>query len=270
MKLFIYSSLALALFFTACSSSEKTTQTSKVKQTGIPLAPEIFSSKIERVLTNSEGQDSTVSSIEYDFYSMPKSAFQDSVNHFIGNFIDATSAMESEGYQYETLTHQYFYHVLSQFEENFKSVRNASESQGVWFYQANVKIDDQLANYAQVKCDAAFYTGGAHPNTSISNAVISKENGTKLTLSDLTTDVLKFNKIAEKYFRLERELSKTADLKTDFWFENGVFVCNDNFYINDEGITFTFNAYEVAPYYFGPTEFTVPLNEVSSILKIKI
>ena len=270
MNLFIYSSLFLALMSTACSTSKETTKIKNVKQTGIPLAPEIFTSKIERVLTNLEDKDSTVSSIEYSFYSAPKSPWQDSVNFYIGNFMHATTAMEDVQYQYETLTHQFFYNVLKQFEENFKSVRNASESQGVWFYESTLVIDDQLANYAQVKCDAAFYTGGAHPNTSTSNSVISKENGIKLKLTDLTTDVLKFNQIAEKHFRIERELSATADLKTDFWFENGVFTCNDNFYIDSEGITFTFNAYEVAPYYFGPTEFFVPLDEVSSILKIKI
>ncbi len=270
MKFFIYTSLIFGLCLSACSTSKKTPKTKNVNQTGIPLAPEIFSSKIERILTNSEGKDSTASFIAYDFYSMPKSMWQDSANYWIGDFMHATSAMESENYQYETLTHQYFYHVLSQFEENFKSLRNASESQGVWFYEANVKIDEQLQNYVQVKCNAAFYTGGAHPNTNISNAAISKENGAKLKLRDLTSDVSKFNQIAEKYFRLARELSPTTDLKTDFWFENGVFSCNDNFFIDSSGITFTFNAYEVAPYYFGSTEFTVPLSEVSSILKIKI
>lgn len=255
---------------TACSTTKEPTKPKTVKQTGIPLAPEIFNSKIERVLTNLEGKDSTVSSIEYAFYSTPKSAWQDSVNSFIGNFMHATTAMEDVEYQYETLTHQFFYNILKQFEDNFKSVRNTSESQGVWFYESLIEINEQLANYSQVKCNASFYTGGAHPNTSISNAVISKENGRKLKLNDLTTDVLKFNQIAEKYFRMERNLSKSADLKTDFWFENGVFTCNDNFFISSEGITFTFNAYEVAPYYFGQTQFTIPMDEVSKILKIKV
>lgn len=270
MKIIIYSSLILAMFSSSCSTANKSSKSKDMNQTGIPLAPEIFKSRIERTLTNIEGKDTAVSFIAYEFYSAPKSPWQDSINHWIGNFMHATSAMESEKHHYEILTHQYFYNALSQFEENFKSVRNTSESQAVWFYEASVSIDDHLPNYAQVKGQAFFYTGGAHPNSSIMSSVISKEDATKLKLSDLTTDVIKFNQIAEKHFRKARDLNKTDDLKTDFWFENGIFACNDNFFIDSNGITFTFNAYEVAPYYFGRTEFTVPFNEVKDILKVKL
>ena len=270
MKIFIYSSLILVLFSTACSTANKTTKNDKMTNTGIPLAPEIFKSKIERILTNADGKDSVVSFIDYEFYSVPKSPWQDSINHWIGDFMHATSALETQERHYEILTHAYFYDALKKFEDNFKSIRNSSESHGVWFYEASVQIDDHLMDYAQVKGQAFFYTGGAHPNSSIVSSVISKKDATTLTLADLTTDVLKFNQIAEKHFRKERELTKTEDLKTNYWFENGVFACNDNFYIDSNGITFTFNAYEIAPYYLGPTVFTVPLKEVSSILNIKL
>jgi hypothetical protein len=269
MKIILYSSLLVAIFSTACSTANQTSKNDKMNQTGIPLAPEIFKSRIERSLSNLEGKDTIVSSIDYEFYATPKSPWQDSINHFIGDFMHATSALESEKRHYEILTHEYFYNALSQFEENFKSVRNTSESQAVWFYESSVTIDDHLQNFGQVKAQASFYTGGAHPNTSIMSSVISKKDATTLKLADLTTDVSKFNKIAENHFRKARELSKTDDLKTDFWFENGIFACNDNFYVDSNGITFTFNAYEVAPYYFGTTTFTVPLNEVKDILKVK-
>ena len=270
MKIIIYSSLILAMFSSSCSTANKSSKSKDMNQTGIPLAPEIFKARIERTLSNLEGKDTSISSIDYEFYGTPKSPWQDSINHFIGDFMHATSALESEKKHYEILTHEYFYNALNQFEENFKSVRNTSESQAVWYYDASVTIDDHLTNYGQVKTQASFYTGGAHPNTSFQTAVISKKDATTLKLVDLTTDVSKFNKIAENHFRKARDLSKTDDLKTDFWFEKGVFACNDNFFIDSSGITFTFNAYEIAPYYFGITTFTIPLNEVKDILKVKL
>lgn len=269
MKFIIYPALTLAFFLTACSTSKDNSKIKKMNTTGIPLAPEIFKSKIERTLSSIEEQDTAVSFIDYEFYSTPKSPWQDSINHWIGDFLHATSALESENYEYQVLTHDYFYNALKQFEVNFESVRNVSESQGVWFYEATVDIDESFADYAQVSGKAFFYTGGAHPNSSLVNGVYTKEDARKLKLTDVTSDVLKFNKIAEKHFRKAREMGKNEDLKADFWFENGVFICNDNFKFDSNGITFTFNAYEVAPYYFGPTVFTVPLNEVSEILKIK-
>ena len=157
MKLFIYSTLVVALF--SCSTTNKTTKADKMDNTGIPLAPEIFKSKIERALTNGDEKDTVISYIGYEFYSTPKSPWQDSINHWIGDFMHATSALETQERHYEILTHEYFYNALSKFEENYKSVRNMSESHGVWFYEADVKIDDHLADYAQVKGQAFFYTG---------------------------------------------------------------------------------------------------------------
>ncbi len=270
MKFIIYTSLTLAFFLTACSTSKNNSKAKKMNTTGIPLAPEVFKSKIERTLSSGEGMDTVVSFIDYEFYSTPKSPWQDSINHWIGDFLHATSALESGKYEYRGLTHEFFYNALKQFEVNFESVRNVAESQGVWFYEATVDIDQSFSNYAQVSGKAFFYTGGAHPNSSLVNGVYSKDGAHKLKLTDVTSDVLKFNMIAEKHFRKARGIGKNQDLKADFWFEHGFFACNDNFKFDSNGITFTFNAYEVAPYYLGPTEFTVPLREVSEILKIKL
>ena len=52
---------------------------------------------------------------------------------------------------------------------------------------------------------------------------------------------------------------------TDFWTDS--IKPNGNFYITDEGINYVFNPYEIAPYYMGQTEVTLPYDRLKGILK---
>jgi len=42
---------------------------------------------------------------------------------------------------------------------------------------------------------------------------------------------------------------------------------NDNFYLADEGITYVFNPYDIAPYAFGETEILIPWDDVKPLLR---
>ena len=44
---------------------------------------------------------------------------------------------------------------------------------------------------------------------------------------------------------------------------------NGNFYINDEGICFVFNPYDIAPYYLGETEITLHFEEIKDLMQDK-
>ena len=52
---------------------------------------------------------------------------------------------------------------------------------------------------------------------------------------------------------------------TDFWTES--IKPNGNFYITDEGINYVFNPYEIAPYYMGQTEVTIPYIRLKDFIK---
>ena len=52
---------------------------------------------------------------------------------------------------------------------------------------------------------------------------------------------------------------------TDFWTD--AIKPNGNFYITDESINYVFNPYEIAPYYMGQTEVTIPFARIRNILK---
>ncbi|MFA5046686.1 MAG: RsiV family protein [Paludibacter sp.] len=52
---------------------------------------------------------------------------------------------------------------------------------------------------------------------------------------------------------------------TDFWTDS--IKPNGNFYITDESINYIFNPYEIAPYYMGITEVSLPYDRLEDLLK---
>lgn len=257
---------AVSLFvFSACQSSKVMTSTSKM-----PLMPEIMRGDISETLYSLDKKDSVDSKLNYAFYSNPKFDWQDTINASIGKFLWSTSQFEKGPYVYSDLTHRFFREILSSFKDMYTSDLNDSSFFGIWNYEATISIDTMLQNYTQLSMNAYFYTGGAHPNSALNQLVVSEETHEIISWRSIVKDEARFHKLAEKHFRKASGLSSSESLKDLYWFENGIFKCNENFSISKEGITFIFNAYEVAPYALGVIEFTIPMNELKKELTVDL
>jgi len=69
-----------------------------------------------------------------------------------------------------------------------------------------------------------------------------------------------------KEYKDEKNSEPILNLEdTDYWTDS--IKPNGNFYITDEGINYVFNPYEIAPYYLGQTEVTLPFKRLIGILK---
>lgn len=262
MKFLIYIAGAILLF----SCGMKTGTEKVAGKSGIPEIPEIIGASISKPLISPDRKDTVECKITYSFYATPKFAWQDSVNNAIAKFVWETIEFEEHStYRYRPVTHKYFYDRLDTFETRYKQYQN-EEFMPLWEYEATASIDTSMEDYAQVSQSCYYYTGGAHPNSFSLNTVISKENGQRMLLKDFVTDLKQFNAIAEKYFKKERDLPADYLKSEDFWFEKG-FMCNDNFTVGKTGFHFIFNTYEIAPYVYGPTEFTVPMEKVKHLMR---
>ena len=114
------------------------------------------------------------------------------------------------------------------------------------------------------------YTGGAHPNTTVSLVTFDAETGARLGLADLLNEGYEsaLAAIAEQSFRTERSLEPDEDLSAaGFWFEEGTFRLNDNFAVVPEGLKFHFNSYEVGPYSMGPTSFVLRSADLAGLIR---
>jgi hypothetical protein len=69
-----------------------------------------------------------------------------------------------------------------------------------------------------------------------------------------------------KEYKDQKNSEPIIDLEdTDYWTDS--IKGNGNFYITDEGINYVFNPYEIAPYYMGQTEVSLPFSRLKNLLK---
>ncbi|HJV78157.1 MAG TPA: RsiV family protein [Paludibacter sp.] len=117
--------------------------------------------------------------------------------------------------------------------------------------------------------------GGAHGLETRNYYNFDLKTGSLITEKDLfkanyAPELIKLIKtrIVEesKEYKDEKNSEPILNLEdTDYWIDS--IKPNNNFYITDEGINYVFNPYEIAPYYLGQTEVTLPFNRLDRLLK---
>jgi len=123
--------------------------------------------------------------------------------------------------------------------------------------------------------DRYVYMGGTHGLETRNYYNFDLKTGKTLTEKDLfksnyeseLSEIIKKRIVEES-----KEMKETTDTEpilsledTDFWSDS--IKPNGNFYITDESVNYVFNPYEIAPYYMGQTEVTIPFNRLKNILK---
>ena len=107
------------------------------------------------------------------------------------------------------------------------------------------------------------YTGGAHGMDYEKGMTFSLSNGTRITETDLF----------EREYKPELSRILTAHLQEsvsedvyDMLFIKNI-EPNGNFYIDEDGITYVYERYEIGPYVSGLVKVSVPWSELQGILK---
>lgn len=111
------------------------------------------------------------------------------------------------------------------------------------------------------------YTGGAHPNYFASLMNFDVKTGKKLSLEDFIKDKATLTKIAESAFRKEKEMGTTENLNEAGYFWDETFGLPENIGLGEEGLKLYYNPYEIAPYALGVTEFVIPYEQLTDVLK---
>lgn len=143
---------------------------------------------------------------------------------------------------------------------------------GSWFSYFEMSSDDIAFNQDDIiSYTVSFenYTGGAHGAHSYNNHVLSLKTGKEITEEEIFVDdyqdrlaqilvdqIAKQNNVADP-----KELENIGFFSVDEIFPNG------NFLVNETGITYAFNEYEIAAYVVGVTEVTLPYAEIRHLLR---
>ena len=169
-----------------------------------------------------------------------------------------------------------YINTYKEIEPDYKTDRkthNESEDSFASWYNYNENISNEIVfNRAHI---IAFtnkletYTGGAHGARQYTNYVINLNTGCRIDESDIFIEGFKepisyllIEKIAE--FNHVENVSELIEIG---YFGIEEIQPNNNFLINEQGITYTFNEYEIAAYVIGATKVLLTFDEIGLYLK---
>lgn len=176
---------------------------------------------------------------------------QDALNEYLKNYTA----------DYLSLADQY--HLD---KENLESDQMPS-----WYWYHHYKMNEILFNDNNIvsySVEHYNYTGGAHGSLNALYYTIDLKNLTTITEEDifkpnyhqfLTSKIVE--KLMEKY-----GVSEADELMGEGFFDINEIAPNTNFWMNDEGVHYVYNQYEIAPYSMGPIEVIIPFEEITSII----
>jgi len=112
------------------------------------------------------------------------------------------------------------------------------------------------------------YEGGAHGSNGIYGYVVNLNTGKFLTEDDFAGNNFKKNlsPIIIQKIAAAKGLSNASQLESIGYNAIEDIAPNGNFTIDDKGITYYFNEYEIAAYFVGTTEVFIPYEELKSFI----
>jgi Protein of unknown function (DUF3298)/Deacetylase PdaC len=188
---------------------------------------------------------------------------QDSINAQIRNELLQPIGIEKNNASFELMM-QNFIDEYNNFKKEFP------ESNQQWEFER--KVTDRYIDKNILSCEFTEYSylGGAHPNSFLKFINYNLNSGEIINLSDILVEEYQneLDNIAESIFRREKELEDDINLtEAGFWFDDDKFSVNNNFTIDEKGLTFYYNNYEITAYAYGPTELFFPYKSIKKLIK---
>jgi hypothetical protein len=149
-------------------------------------------------------------------------------------------------------------------EEDMKEMPSAFSEE-----QSNrVMIVYQSKNILTLGNFSYSYTGGAHGNygTHYSSFDLLSKKILKLDNVLTITGLAQLPVLLKKYFRKNYNLDANASLKEAGLFEEKI-KPNNNFYVTEKGIGFSYSPYEIGPYAMGEINIFIPFSELKTLLQ---
>jgi hypothetical protein len=139
-----------------------------------------------------------------------------------------------------------------------------------WYYDSKTYVLINGSKLIVTECEIDEYQGGAHGTYGSFFANYDVKTGRKLALDDVFTDTVVVSEAVTKYFVEQYELERDVPLsRQGFFVDEHRLPVTPNFALLPEGVLFTYNIYEIAPYAFGKCEVTVPYSALRAVMKYR-
>ena len=258
-KLSVYFSITLCLSiltFCACSSGSV-----KLEHIGLTGKYYLAESSTQGVFTISIQMELPVGYVEDSIRSFLVTAiFGEKYVQYANTLIPQLYATELEQ-DYKDCNEPLFSEIED--EEHFYSFNNDHVMEGF-----SLLNDGKIFSYGFTRYS---YMGGAHGLNTGSYYNFDLKTARLITEQDLFVD--DYEEALIELFKIriveDSETLQTLDDLKKSDYEIDLIKPNGNFYISDEAITYVFNPYEIAPYYMGQTEISIPYTRITHLLKTK-
>lgn len=154
--------------------------------------------------------------------------------------------------------------------QNAKKENPDDESNASWEVSVTGEVGLHTPKVASITLGSYSYAGGAHPNSYVAVLNFDLKTGKALIWQNFINDTKALEKLAEKEFKKARELPSDANLEEEGFFWGGPFVLPKNFELQQEGIYFWYNPFEVAAYAQGPTDFIISYKDLGKLFKKEV
>lgn len=247
---------------------------------------EIHSIKADTTVYLTEEENSPTCKISMDFNYIKSSNPADSITNLINaelmNCVSENkhTLLSPDAFVKEIVSGyitDYKSSLAELYEADKHNIKDSEELPGWYNYEYDI---DTEATFSMVNilnyCVTTFQnTGGAHPNTFLKWININMNTGKILTKDDVFISgkeneicqlILK-QLIGETNKRMETDAMHTAeDLQEYGILLDSELYIPDYFRIENDGITFLYNRYDIAPYSMGDFQLTVPYTEIKPYL----
>ena len=157
----------------------------------------------------------------------------------------------------------------NQYYEDMANLEGDNQPSWYWYqlHKSNEVLyqDESILSYS---VSHATYTGGAHGSLQVLYYTINLNELTTITEEDIfAPNYHNFltTKIVENLMK-EYKVSTPEELINEGFFDVNDIAPNNNFWIDNVGVHYIYNQYEIAPYSMGPIEVTIPYHDIQSII----
>lgn len=164
--------------------------------------------------------------------------------------------------------------MYKELETDFKAELEKKDDQpvGAWFSYYEITSNEITYNQNDLlSYTVSFenYTGGAHGSHAYNNYTINLKTGKPITEDDIFIDNFRDDlaSILIAHIAKQNQVEDPKELENIGFFSVDEISPNGNFRIGENGITYTFNEYEIAAYVVRETNVSLPYAEIQYLLK---
>jgi hypothetical protein len=139
-----------------------------------------------------------------------------------------------------------------------------------WWESVDATVLTNEGGVVVVQVAFHAYTGGAHNMAKVAFLNFDAATGKRLGLGAVIAkaDLAEATRAAERAFRAARDLAPDADLNAaGFTFPGGAFALASEFAITTAGLRLHYDAYDIAPYALGETDFVMPWDDLAEVVR---